>query len=99
MGQGETTMVQRLRPKGLRARLSARPDSEHEQAIIRVAIAAGILVYFIAVNIVVGEVTQGLVLASGFLPLSLLVFPAILANPAVSGRRPLRETLLDVGDC
>ncbi len=83
----------------LRARLAARPDSEHEQALIRVAIAAGLLLYFIAIDIVVGEVTQGLVVAGAFLPLSLLIFAAILANPGVSRLRRIGATLLDTGMC
>jgi len=83
----------------LRARFAARPDSEHEQALIRVAIAAGLLLYFIAIDIVVGEVTQGLVVAGAFLPLSLLIFAAILANPGVSRLRRIGATLLDTGMC
>src|SRR5713226_50990 len=83
----------------IRARLAARPDSEHEQALIRVAIAAGLLLYFIAIDIVVGEVTQGLVVAGAFLPLSLLIFAAILANPGVSRLRRIGATLLDTGMC
>ena len=83
----------------LRTRLAARPDSEHEQALIRVAIAAGILLYFIAIDIMMGEVTQGLVVASAFLPLSLLIFAAILVNPGVSQLRRIGATLLDTGAC
>ncbi len=83
----------------LRARLAARPDSEHEQALIRVAIATGILLYFIAIDIIIGEVTQGLVVASAFLPLSLLIFAAILVNPGVSQVRRIGATLLDTGAC
>jgi two-component system sensor histidine kinase RpfC len=83
----------------LRARLAARPDSEHEQALIRVAMAAGILLYFIVIDIMMGEVTQGLVVASAFLPLSLLIFAAILANPGVSRVRRIGATLLDTGAC
>jgi len=95
-------MVQRLLPKlpkSLVDRLTARPDSEHEQALIRVVIATGILIYFIVVDILAREVTQGLVVASGFLPLSLLVFAAIMVNPGVSRLRRVGATLLDVGAC
>jgi hypothetical protein len=52
----------------VRDRLKARPDSEHEQALIRVAIATAVLLYFIVVDIAVGHVTQGLIVASGFPP-------------------------------
>ncbi|HVQ62214.1 MAG TPA: ATP-binding protein, partial [Burkholderiales bacterium] len=83
----------------VRERLKARPDSEHEQALIRVAIATGVLLYFIVVDIVVGHVTQGLIVASGFLPLSLLVFAAIINNPEVSRLRRIGATLLDAGAC
>jgi two-component system sensor histidine kinase RpfC len=83
----------------IRARLAARPDSEHEQALIRVVIATGILLYFIAIDIMMGKVTQGLVVASAFLPLSLLIFAAILANPGVSQIRRIGAALLDTGAC
>src|SRR5262245_53916572 len=83
----------------LRGRLSGRPDSEHEQALIRVAIATGILLYFIVVDIIANEVTQGLIVAGGFLPLSLLIFAAIIVNPGVSLFRRVGAMLLDTGAC
>jgi two-component system sensor histidine kinase RpfC len=84
---------------GLRARLVARPDSEHEQALIRVGIAAGILLYFVVIDIATREVTQGLVVASGFLPLSLVLLAAIIVSPGVSRIRRLCAALLDAGAC
>jgi len=42
---------------------------------------------------------QGLVVASAFLPLSLLIFAAILVNPGVSQLRRIGATLLDTGAC
>ena len=85
--------------KALRARLVARPDSEHEQALIRVVIATGVLLYFVVVDIAARQVTQGLVVACGFLPLSLLVFAAIIVSPGVSRIRRICATLLDAGAC
>jgi two-component system sensor histidine kinase RpfC len=85
--------------KDLRARLAARPDSEHEQALIRVAVATAILLYFVVADIAAKEVTQGLIVASGFLPLSLLVLAAIILSPGASPLRRVGATLLDAGAC
>jgi two-component system sensor histidine kinase RpfC len=83
----------------LRARLAARPDSEHEQALIRVGVATGVLLYFVAVDIIARQVTQGLIIAGGYLPLSLLIVAAIIASPGVSRVRRVAATLLDAGAC
>ena len=85
--------------KDFRARLAARTDSEHEQALVRVAIATGILLYFVVVDIAAKEITQGLIVASGFLPLSVLVFAAIIISPGASRVRRVGATLLDTGAC
>jgi two-component system, sensor histidine kinase RpfC len=83
----------------LHARLAGRPDTEHEQALVRIAIAGGILAYFIVADILLGEITQGLIIAGGFLPLSVLMFAAILVNPGVSRLRRIGASLLDTGAC
>ena len=85
--------------ESLKERLSARPDSEHEQALIRVAVAGGVLLYFLIADFALEEVTEGLIIASAFLPLSLLIFAAVIANPGVSRVRRIGATLIDIGAC
>jgi len=43
--------------------------------------------------------TQGLVIAGAFLPVSLLIFAAILANPGASRMRRIGAAIVDAGVC
>jgi len=83
----------------IRTRLAARADSEHEQAIIRVLIASGVLFYFVLFDVVAGEITQGLIIAGGFLPMSLLILTAIAVSPGVSKARRVGAAVIDIGAC
>jgi two-component system, sensor histidine kinase RpfC len=83
----------------IRERFTGRPDSEHEQALVRVAVAAVVLLYFAFDAVKTGGVTQGFIVASGFLPISLLILTAIYFNPGISRLRRVGATLIDVGAC
>jgi two-component system, sensor histidine kinase RpfC len=83
----------------IRERFTGRPDSEHEQAFVRVAVAAVVLLYFAFNAIKTGGITQGFIVASGFLPISLLILTAIYFNPGISRLRRVGATLIDVGAC
>jgi two-component system, sensor histidine kinase RpfC len=83
----------------IRDRFTGRPDSEHEQAAVRVAVAAVILLYFALEPVRTGEVTQGFVVASGFFPISILILAAIFVHPGVSRLRRVCATVIDVGAC
>lgn len=83
----------KLPSASLRRRFSHRPDSEHEQALVRLAIAALILCYLIGLASTSNHVDSdfpwvlGVILAETLLGFGLLV--AIAVNPAVSRTRRL----------
>ncbi len=82
----------------LRARLAARPDSEHEQAIVRVVV--GLLLGLYLLPEILERYAEGLpephiLVWSGFLVLSTAMFVAILASPGVSPARRVAGTVLD----
>ena len=74
----------------IRGRLRGRPDSEHEQALIRVAIMTLIYLYFSTTDL--AAVT---LLAGSYLSVSIVIFIWILISPA---KNPLRRILGIVGD-
>jgi two-component system, sensor histidine kinase RpfC len=84
----------------LKARLAARPDSEHEQAILRLVISSAIIGYiFFRLG---GEVNpDGLAgwrwsLSAGFLLLSSLILAWILVDPRVNVARRLLGATADM---
>lgn len=96
---GEVGFVRTLRET--RDRLAARPDSEHEQALIRIFMFCGIFAYLLSV----GEITDsrqglfafGLAYTFLFFVISVILFIAILRNPAVSVARRVIGIFADVG--
>ncbi len=87
----------------LKTRLSAREDSEHEQALLRVVIVGLVLAYMAmfhesAANRTSGSVDIVLILA-GFLAVSVGIFAAICAFPKPSVPRRLLGMVADVAGC
>jgi len=83
---------------GLRARLAARPDTEHEQAILRVVIGVLLGVYLLPE--ILGRHAKGfaephLQIWIGFVAISTVIFTAILVNPRSSPTRRIVGTVLD----
>lgn len=76
------TLLQRIK-----ARFENRPDTEHEQSLVRVAIVLLVL-FYLAINSIFGELSEsayhGLTILSLFLAFSLIMIAAIALNPGVS---------------
>ncbi len=86
---------------GLRARLAARPDTEHEQAIVRVVIGALLFFYLLpgAMDESTGTLDTGrtyLAALFAFLTFAVLLFASILIQPGVSVTRRLISAVVDV---
>ena len=82
----------------LRARLAARPDTEHEQAIIRMVVGLLLGVYLLPeiLNRLAGGFSEPhLQIWIGFLAFSTAIFAAILAFPQASPSRRIVGTILD----
>ena len=82
----------------LRARIATRPDSEHEQAIVRLLI--GLLLGFYLLPEILARRSEGLpephiLVWIGFLAMSLGLFGAILASPGASPARRVTGIVLD----
>jgi len=73
----------------LRARLKARPDTEHEQAIVRVAVGATVGLYLLP-SILAGPSEPHIVVWLVYLICSIGQFVAVVMHPCVS---PVRRTL------
>ncbi|MDZ3838440.1 MAG: ATP-binding protein [Rhodospirillales bacterium] len=83
----------------LRRRLGARPDSEHEQAAVRVVIVALLFLYVVvhAYEEAPGD-AHALVLAAiggGYLAISVAILAAIIARPAPSPARRIVAMIAD----
>ena len=78
----------------VRARLAGRPDTEHEQAIVRV-----VVVFLLMVYLVPGAIERGADPATwvmlAYLGISVCLFAHILAKPGIS---PTRRVLAALGD-
>jgi len=83
----------------IRRRLAGRPDSEHEQALIRIgfSVLIGLYILFAAPAGQASErfLVQGLSISLGAFCLSLLVFGHILLHPGVNVVRRLLGMLID----
>jgi two-component system sensor histidine kinase RpfC len=83
------TVRERLR--GLRARLRSRPDSEHEQALVRIALSSVILAYLALADILGGGSTRNpalvYTLIGLFLAASVGIFVEICRRPEACPRR------------
>jgi two-component system sensor histidine kinase RpfC len=77
--------------RSLRARLRSRPDSEHEQVLVRLALSIGILVYLAVADALGGGSTQAPLLVYTliglFLAVSVGVFVEICRRPEACPRR------------
>jgi two-component system, sensor histidine kinase RpfC len=85
----------------VRARLAARPDTEHEQAIVRVVIGAALFFYLLpgAMNESTGTLDTGrtyLAVMVAFLTFAVLLFASILMQPGVSVTRRLLSAAVDL---
>jgi two-component system, sensor histidine kinase RpfC len=95
-------MVPNLSLARLRARLAARPDTEHEQAIIRLLVGAVLFPYLLP-HVFVGEEVHGqadlmfLLAMVCFLVLAAAVFAWICLSPASSPLRRVLASVLDIG--
>ncbi|HEX2525240.1 MAG TPA: ATP-binding protein [Geminicoccus sp.] len=85
----------------LRRRLAGRPDSEHEQALIRIGFAVAIGVYILAAASGSGTFFWGgLGISAAALVLSTALFVHILVWPGISPARRIAGMLIDtVGLC
>ncbi len=88
---------------GVRARLAARPDTEHEQAIVRLLVGTGLSVYLpllaLRSNEVPGEANLLPVAAMGlvcFMVLAAAVLGCICFSPAASPPRRVAASILDI---
>ncbi len=83
----------------LKARYAKRPDSEHEQAIVRLGILGVVLVYLCGVGTITGFHNAGLRTVLVFVALESLAGAAILIaialRPAVSNPRRIAGMLID----
>lgn len=85
----------------LRQRFANRPDSEHSQALIRIAVVAVVLVYLLVLGRLEGLPPAGYRQVLGMVALSLLIgmglIVSILSNPAPSHVRRVIGMLADYG--
>jgi two-component system sensor histidine kinase RpfC len=86
----------------LRARLAARPDTEHEQAIVRLVI--GLILFFYLLPGALTEVGTDpgnnrlyLAVMVGYLAFATVVFAGIILQPGESAIRRLVSATMDVG--
>jgi two-component system sensor histidine kinase RpfC len=84
----------------LRQRLQGRPDSEHEQAIVRIVIVALASAYFLVLDWVHAfrdpHFVWGTLLTAGYLVLSAVYVSLIIARPGVSVARRLTAMVTDM---
>ncbi len=80
----------------LRARLGDRPDTEHEQAIVRLLLGVVILVYLI-IGATAGDVEPTVYLMAGYLAVAALIVAHIFVSPTASPTRRVLATAVDVG--
>ncbi len=80
---------------GLRARLAARPDTEHEQAIVRLVLGALIVLYLLP-DALRNRPEPTLLVMVMYLAVAALLFMRILAAPGVSHTRRVLAAVADV---
>jgi two-component system, sensor histidine kinase RpfC len=87
--------------KSLSARLKHRPDSEHEQAIIRVVIVALVFSYLMGIKVFADHDSAVIVheiwILGAYLIVSCLYVVMIMLDPAASPARRLTAMLTDIG--
>jgi two-component system sensor histidine kinase RpfC len=88
----------RFSPRALAVRLRARPDSEHEQALIRIVIVAALFALMSAGSggtVVSPEHRAGALLAGGYLAVSIAYFLCTVIAPQASPTRRLIAMVTD----
>jgi len=85
----------------VRARLAARPDTEHEQAIVRLLVGVVLFVYLLpgAFSDSATESERGMLYLAvmiGYLTFAAVVFAGVLFRPGVSVVRRVASTVTDV---
>ena len=80
---------------GLRARLAARPDTEHEQAIVRLFVGTLIVLYLLPSALATGAGPHVYLLGAYFAA-SWLIFLRILSAPQVSPPRRICAAVIDL---
>lgn len=87
--------------RNLREKLSRRPDSEHEQALVRIGVIVVVSIYlsytFGADGLIVPMERRALVVCALFFAFSILLFCAILARPEKSPVRRVLGMFADIG--
>jgi len=78
----------------LRARLAARPDTEHEQAIVRLVVV-GLIVLYLLPGAIAQNLEPTIFVMLGYLAGSILIFGHIIVAP---GESPARRVLCALGD-
>ncbi len=79
----------------LRARLTGRKDTEHEQGIVRLVLGVLVLLYLLPGAI--REFDPVIVVMSGYLAAAVLIFAHLLVSPAESPARRVLAAVLDIG--
>jgi len=80
--------------RSMRARLAARPDTEHEQAIVRLAVVALIILYLLP-GAIARNLEPTIFVMLGYLAGSILIFGHIIYAP---GESPARRVICALGD-
>ncbi|HVL36706.1 MAG TPA: hypothetical protein VM489_13630, partial [Burkholderiales bacterium] len=80
----------------LRQRLAERPDTEHEQAIVRLVLGTLILAYVYAA-VTGGEAMATVLVMGAYLGVAMLIFAHILAFPGESPGRRMAAAAVDIG--
>jgi two-component system sensor histidine kinase RpfC len=86
----------------LRARLAARPDTEHEQAIVRLLVGTVLFFYLLPraithLGVAVDPDPSYFAVMVVYLVCAALIFADILLSPGVSVPRRLLAAVLDIG--
>ena len=87
---GPRSLVQRLR-----ARLAARPDTEHEQAIVRLVVGALIVIYLLP-GALARQLEPTILVMLGYLVVSAVILVHILASRGESPARRMLGALADL---
>ena len=80
----------------LRARLATRPDSEHEQALVRLIVGVVLVVYLLP-DALKSRPEPTLVMLAAYLGVSIVIFVNIIMFPGVSHPRRVLAAMADVG--
>ena len=84
-----------VRWRWLRARLAARPDTEHEQAIVRIVVGALVALYLLP-GAIAKDLESIVLVMLGYLTVAIVIFSHIIYAPGESPARKVLGTLVDV---